>query len=67
MAIKIKVTIEPTWATDSYTEVFEVDDAELEGLTGRQRDKKIIDLSSDVVENACPWGAQELDSADEEG
>lgn len=57
----IRYTIEGTaLGIHPYTGEVEVDDEELEGLSGTSRDKAIEDVVQDEVNNVVQWGWEEV-------
>ena len=61
MGIKIQYTIETSWAHGGYTDTIEVDDEDLAGLEGSERDKVIEEIVGDAVANVVSWGWAEVD------
>jgi hypothetical protein len=59
--IRIELNIEPSWTAAHYTEVIEIDAADLAGLEGEERADAITRIMEDEVANACPWGWNEVD------
>jgi hypothetical protein len=55
----IKYTIEPSWSIHSYSDVIEVDDEELEGLSAEEREKHISEVVQGQIENLVSWGWEE--------
>jgi hypothetical protein len=66
MSIKIEFTIEPGWTHETYTDTIELDEADLEGLEGAEREKVIEGIVSDAVNNVCSWGWIEVGREDPE-
>jgi hypothetical protein len=58
--IKVEYTIEPSWTIDHYTDVIEIDAADLEGLEGREREDAITKIVEFSVNDNCPWGWNEV-------
>ena len=58
--IKVEYMIEPSWTINHYTDVIEIDAAELEGLEGPERHEAIQRIVEDEVNNVCPWGFTEV-------
>jgi hypothetical protein len=63
MSIKIKFTVETSWAHGGYTDTIELDDEELAGLEGEAREKVIEEAIGDAVANVVSWGWQEVEPA----
>lgn len=59
--MKAKYTIEPSWTHQTHSDVVEIDDEELEGLSDSEREKHITDVITDVVNDNCPWGWEEVE------
>ena len=57
---QIRITIEPRWAYAPHTEVIDVDDSELEGLSTEERTKYLEQAASDYVNDECSWGWSEV-------
>jgi hypothetical protein len=58
--IKVEYTIEPSWTTNHYTGIVEIDPADLEGLEGQAREHAIEGIVGDQVGNLCSWGWSEV-------
>jgi hypothetical protein len=56
---KVRYTIEPGWTHQTHSDVIEIDDEELEGLTPEEREKHIEGYVEQVVNDMCPWGWEE--------
>lgn len=60
--VRVRVSIEPSWTHDHYTEVFEVTEGDIAARPASQsREDMITELAEDVVNNVCSWGAMEVD------
>jgi hypothetical protein len=57
--IKIEHTIEG-WTHNSYTDTIELDDEDLEGLEGAERDEAIDQFVGKAVANVVSWGWHEV-------
>ena len=56
---KIKYTVEVSWSHQGYSDTIEIDDEELEGLTGDEREKRIEEAVGECVQNVVSWGWDE--------
>jgi len=56
---KVRYTIEPGWTHQTYSDVVEIDDEELEGLSPEEREEHITMVVKETVQNMCPWGWEE--------
>ena len=63
--IRVEYTIEPGWTHQAYSDVIEIDDEELEGLSPGQREEHITMVVEEAINNMCPWGWRELDASAE--
>lgn len=59
--MKVKYTIEPSWTHQTHSDVVEINDEELEGLSGEARAQAITSYIEDVVNDNCPWGWEEVE------
>jgi hypothetical protein len=58
--VRIQVTVEPRGRAGTLTEVVEVDAAELEGLTGEEREALLARIAEETANELAPWGWYEL-------
>jgi hypothetical protein len=63
--VRIRVSIETP--AGPVVEFFEMDLAELIGLSEAKRSAAVTEAAVDVVNNICSWGVEEVDGEDEDG
>jgi hypothetical protein len=62
--VRVRVSIETP--AGPVVEFFEMDLAELIGLTEAKRSETVTEAAADVVNNICSWGVEEVDGEDED-
>ena len=58
--MKVKYTIEPGWTHQTYSDVVEIDDEEVKDLSDEEREEHVTEVLTEVVNNMCPWGWEEV-------
>jgi hypothetical protein len=58
--MQVKLTIEAGWTYQTWEDLIEIDDEELEDLDEFQREEHIQEVLTDVVNNVVSWGWEEV-------
>jgi hypothetical protein len=59
--MKVKYTIEPAWTHRNWSDVVEIDDEEVKDLSDEEREKHVTEVLTDVINDMCPWGWEEVE------
>jgi hypothetical protein len=59
--MKVKYTVAPSWTIHTHSDVIEIDDEDLDGLTDDQREAFIGSMVEEVVAEVVPWGWEAVD------